>query len=174
MLAGTIERFIPIPEGRAGGEATLAYLAGLAREPAPRVDQLAGQLSERCGGDPSACAKLAHAYARTYILYTPDYWDGTIVEEVQTPEALLAQIAAYGNALGDCDDSAALIAAILTRLSIPVTLTAVSLHGDGLLDHVYAVAQVDGGRLPLDAAVGFPVGWEVPADEVYEKVEVPV
>jgi hypothetical protein len=51
---------------------------------------------------------------------------------------------------------------------------AISRHEDQLLDHVYGQIQIDGQWVTVDGIVDFPFGWEVPQEEVTNRVEYPI
>ena len=180
MLAGSGERFIPVPEGDAGSIATLHRIAELIRLPDPLVDRFTDILSvaigELQGGEPHPVelVRLVFEWVRTHMLYTPDRNDSDILDEIRTPGYLLYEIETFGAALGDCDDYVILEGAVLYRLGFPVTLEAISREEDQMLDHIYASTMVDGQRIALDGIVDYPFGWEVPEEEVTRRESLTV
>lgn len=86
------------------------------------------------------------------------------VELLETPNYQLARIARDGKVQGDCDDAAALTAALCMAIGIPCTFYAVALRaGDGF-GHVFTVAR------PLDRTAGRRVAVEL---DVTRPREVP-
>lgn len=181
MLAGSGERFLPVPDGDAGSIATLHRIAELVRLPDPFVDDFTDILSaatvEMSGGQeppPVELVRLVFEWGRSHMLYTPDRNDSDILDEIRTPGYLLKEIDTFGAALGDCDDYVVLYGAILYRLGFPVTLEAISREDDEILDHIYLSTMVDGQRIALDGIVDFPFGWEVPDEEVTRRESLTV
>lgn len=175
MLAGASERFIEIPDGNEGSLATLRYMAAMMRAPDPEADTVSDILSLALETHSDAeRAETVFEWVRRHLTYTPDHDDGLTIEEIRTPGYLLIEIERLGTALGDCDDYVVLLGALLIRLGYPVTLVAISRHEDQQLDHVYLAVDTDEGRYTADGIVAEPFGWEVPEDEVTNRVEVPV
>lgn len=163
MLPGASERWVPIAEGQLGSWQTLERMAAMIRGYDPLVD--------------TAAASFAHSntltvfeWVRAHMLYMPDFNNGNVIEEIKTPGYTLREIAAFGQALGDCDDYVVLLGALYKRLGYTVYLVAISRHADQLLDHVYLT--VDG--VSADGIVPYPFGWEVPASEVTFRMEYPL
>ncbi len=169
MLPGASERFIEIPEGIEGSAATLRRMAELIRQPDPVVDDFTDILSA-ASDDPIQNVRTLYEWVRAKMLYTPDFNNGIIIEEIRTPGYLLHEIVTFGSALGDCDDYVVLYGAVLYRMGFPVTLEAVSTHPDQQLDHVYLSTMVEGPRIPLDGIVQEPFGWEIPENEVTNRM----
>lgn len=63
---------------------------------------------------------------------------------------------------GDCDDFSCLLACLLTAAAVPNGFVTVAADSSMPADysHVYNVAYVEDGRLPLDASFGRVAGWE--------------
>jgi len=175
MLPGARERFIPIPEGNDGALSTLRHMAGLICAPDPLVDALTDKMSvEGDGVSEVGVAERVFKWVRAHMLYTPDFNNGVVIEEIRTPGYLLHEIGALGSAIGDCDDYVVLLGAVYRRLGFPVTLVAVSVHPDKMLDHVYLAIETDEGRVAADGIVPEPFGWEVSDEEITNRVEWPV
>lgn len=170
MLAGASERFTYIPEGYEGSVATLRRMAEMIVAPDPVVDDFADILAQ-VSDDPVQVVKTFFEWVRAKMLYTPDFNNGVVIEEIRTPGYLLHEITALGAALGDCDDYVVLYGAVFHRMGFPVTLEAVSTHPDRQLDHVYCSVMVNGQRIPLDGIVPEPFGWEVPENEVTNRLQ---
>lgn len=64
--------------------------------------------------------------------------------------------------MGDCDDFSMLIAALLVAANIPCVFEVIAANEREPLDwsHVYVLANVNGGWLPMDASHGTVLGWE--------------
>lgn len=163
MLPGASERWVRIPEGQSGSWVTLGRMADMIYTHDPLVDRLAAQMA-------SAPPVVIFEWVRSHMLYTPDFNNGEVIEEIKTPGYLIQEIAALGKALGDCDDYVVLLAALYLRGGHRVVLVAISRHADQLLDHVYLT--VDG--VAADGIVRYPFGWEVPASEVTFRMEYPL
>ena len=169
MLPGASERFIPIPEGNLGSWETLKRMAAFIRQPDALVDETVARMT-RAGWPPARVFR----WVQDHVLYYPDFNNGVVIEELYTPGYLLMEIARLGAPIGDCDDMTDLLGAIWTRQGYPVTLEGISRHTDRLLDHVYLYLDGPEGRIAADAIVPHPLGWEVPAQEVTNRVEMPV
>jgi hypothetical protein len=163
MLPGGAERWIEIPEGQPGSWMTLERMASMIRASAPIVETQAARMA-------AAPPEVIFEWVRSHMLYTPDFNNGDVIEEIKTPEYLLREIAAFGHALGDCDDYVVLLGALYLRQGRTISLTAISRHADQLLDHVYLT--VDG--VSVDGIVPYPFGWEVPASEVTFRMDYPL
>lgn len=177
MISGASERFIEVPHGLEGSLATLERMAAMVNEADAYVDRAAQQFldyAESHGFTPRELAHFVFEWVRSRMIYSPDYDDGVIIEEIRTPGVLLREIALYGNAIGDCDDYVVLYGALYRRLGWSVTFQAISTYPDQLLNHVYLSIGTDEARLPIDGIVSDPFGWEVPASEVTKRIEWPV
>jgi hypothetical protein len=177
MLPGASERFVEVPHGIPGSLATLERMRGMILSRDAVVDQFVRQLLDLADSqdlEPSMLASLVFEWVRSRMLYLPDREDHDLIEEIRTPGYLLQEIGVYGNAVGDCDDYVVLYGAIYSRLGWPVTLVAVSTHADKLLDHVYLAIGRGEQRISVDGIVTDPFGWEVPENEISNKVEVSV
>jgi len=163
MLRGARERYVEIAEGNLGSRQTLARMRTLIRTDDPVVDAAATAFGH-------ANIVTVFEWVRAHMLYTPDYNNGIIVEEIKTPGYLLAEIATFGRALGDCDDYVVLLGALYVRRRHRVVLVAVARAMDRLLDHVYLT--VDG--IAADGIVSDPFGWAVPASEVTHRETLPL
>jgi hypothetical protein len=163
MLPGASERWIEIPDGQPGSWMTLERMASMIRAGDPVVDVQAARMA-------AAPPEVLFEWVRSHMLYTPDFNNGNVIEEIKTPGYLLREIGVFGHALGDCDDYVVLLAALWFRLGYRVALVAISRHADQLLDHVYLT--VDG--VSADGIVPYPFGWEVPTSEVTFRMDYPL
>jgi transglutaminase-like putative cysteine protease len=94
-------------------------------------------------------------YVRRRVRYTHDIHD---VETFQTALRTLDL------SVGDCDDMAILLGALLGSVGYPVQLKVVDTTGDGP-SHIFVVAGVPPEEpttwVPLDPTVDKPMGWEI-------------
>lgn len=176
MLPQGREWFHEIAEGNPGSLQTLALMREMILAPDAIVDKIVTDILSQTPDeiDPLTLARSIFEWVRTHMLYTPDINNGIVIEEVRTAGYTLFEIERLGAAIGDCDDYVILLGAIYTRLGYSVRMVAISRHADQLLDHVYLQAQIGGVWIAIDAIVEYPFGWEVPPDEVTNRVEYPV
>lgn len=104
------------------------------RDQALKVTQGCVRLDDRC-----RMIRLL-GFVKNVVPYEKDVAG---VETLHTPTDQLERIRHYGNAGGDCDDAAMLLAALLMSLGIQVRLVALSVRPDRVLHHV-AVEARDG------------------------------
>lgn len=76
--------------------------------------------------------------------------DPPFLELLQTPQALLEQLATRGVVYGDCDDTAILAAFLGVAHGLPFRFRAVGFQDPGPLIHVYTLLRVDGEWVTLD------------------------
>jgi transglutaminase-like putative cysteine protease len=88
-------------------------------------------------------------YVRSGMPFERDPVD---VESIADPRLSLERILAHGEAAGDCDDAAVLLAALLEAIGIRCRFAAVSIRPDRVFHHVAVEAQ--DRRL-------FPEGWTI-------------
>jgi transglutaminase-like putative cysteine protease len=181
MLPGARWRDVWIPEGVPGRIMTLERMRALIRAPDPLVDAVvAAFLDNPAYGDlePHALAAALYRWVQDRMLYTPDPQDGELIDEIKTPGYLLEEIFRYGHTLGDCDDYVVLLGALYWRLGYRVTLVGITREADGVPDHVYLTVETPEGVVAADAipvhGLSQPFGWEIPAAEVTNRVEVAV
>mgnify|MGYP001558894634 CR=1 FL=1 len=165
MLPGASERWVRIPDGNPGRLATLVRMAKMIREPDPLLGLVVAL---------DAMPDAVFAWVQRYLLYQLDRVDDLVVDELHTPGYLLAEIARYGHAFGDCDDFVILLGALYRRLGYPVQMVAISRRADRELDHVYLRLAVDGEWIAADGIVPYPFGWEVSEREITNRVEMMV
>lgn len=160
---GGVERR-PLLPGDQGTRQTLEAMRRLSREGAKELEVRAQAIAivQRAGVRPSDFAGEVRAlfeHVRDRIRFLRDPVD---LELVQAPRVTLR------NQVGDCDDKATLLAALLRAIGHPARLAfrAVATRPQlpRMFTHVYVVADVDGRRLALDPTHrGTPLGWEYPA-----------
>lgn len=176
MLPQAREWFREISEGVPGSLETLALMRQMILTPDRIVDGAVTDILSQTPDeiDSRSLATMIFEWVRSHMLYTPDMNNGIIIEELRSPGYTLFEIGKLGAAIGDCDDYVILLAALYHRLGYPVRMVAISRYADMLLDHVYLQVQIDGEWVTADGIVDFPFGWEVPAEEVTNRVEYPV
>jgi len=165
-----------IDDGNVGSVQTLALMRQMILASDPIVDQAVTDILSQTPEDvdPAALARSIFEWVRSHMLYTPDLNNGVVIEEVRTPGYLLFEIDRLGAAIGDCDDYVILYGGLFTRLGYTARMVAISREPDQLFDHVYIQLQINGEWVTLDGIVDFPFGWEVPAEEVTNRLEYPI
>lgn len=89
------------------------------------------------------------------------------VEFVKSPELIDQEISRYGQFIGDCDDSAAYLAALLKSIGYRVNLTIISDKRNPRKTFTHIFAQAFSPKMArwvsLDmTAKGKPLGWQAP------------
>ena len=177
MLPQAREWFREISDGIPGSLETLALMRQMIVAPDRIVDGAVTDILSQPRTEqmtPFALAKAIFEWVRSHMLYTPDMNNGIIIEELRSPGYTLFEIGKLGAAIGDCDDYVILLSALYHRLGYPVKMVAISRYADLLLDHVFLQVKIDGEWVTADGIVDYPFGWEVPAEEVTNRVEYPV
>lgn len=134
-----------IPSGRAGAMATARVMAELAADyrTSPMVRNAAAEATRGVNHrDQKAMAEAIRLYVERHVEYRKDP-EG--VELVQTPEVTLS------NRIGDCDDQATLVAAMLGSVRVGhIGFALAKLHGQTGYGHVLAVIRVADQWVPLE------------------------
>lgn len=89
--------------------------------------------------------------------------DVTDIETLQTPEVTLQ------NRVGDCDDKATLLAALLESIGHPTRFQAVG-FAPGEVSHVFVETRIGTRWIALDATEPNPMGWQPPLDQVRARI----
>jgi len=148
------------PPGRAGTFATLQAMRSLALQGAkhPLVRGTALQILQRSSvpeRDLLGELRALFRFVQDGVRFTRDVRN---VETLQTADYTLRMRA------GDCDDKAVLLAALLLAVGHPADLRYKVIATDPArpaeFTHVYVVADVGNGPIPLDATAHQPAGWE--------------
>lgn len=146
-----------LPSGPAGTAATLKQMVKLVRE--YKKDSGVRELATRLVRDLPQYdtlgeVKALHAFVRDGIRYTGDIAG---VETLQTPRATLE------TGVGDCDDKATLLAALLQAINKPARFVAIKI-GTPQFTHVLVETRAGaaGKWLPLETIKPVPVGWYPP------------
>lgn len=143
-----------IPSGTGGMIATLKVMRDFARSSIRNPDQIIRAKARDLIGDipPRQYMKeirALHSFVRDQIRYTKD---PVGLELVQTPEKTLE----FG--MGDCDDKATLLAALLMATGHPAQFVAVGFGNSGF-SHVLVETQVGRGWMPLETIIPVDAGW---------------
>jgi transglutaminase-like putative cysteine protease len=177
MLPHSREWYHEIADGNVGSLQTLALMREMILAPDSIVDHAVTDILSQPATEsltPRALAQAVFEWVRSHMLYTPDLNTGLVIEELRTPGYLLYEISKLGAAIGDCDDYVILYGGLFTRMGYPCRMVAISREADELYDHVYIQLQIDGEWVTLDGIVDFPFGWEVPREEVTNRLEYPI
>lgn len=160
---GGVERRTLLP-GDQGTRQTLEAMARLSREGAKELEVRAQAIAivKRAGIHPNDLVGEIRAlfeFVRDRVRFLRDPVD---LELVQAPRVTLR------NGVGDCDDKATLLAALLRaighRARIAFRAVATRPQAPSVFSHVYVVTDVDGRRLALDPTHRrTPLGWQYPA-----------
>jgi|GEM_PF-5297215 len=118
-----------------------------------------GILAEALGGAPRSVnghAKPAEAvrifeFVKSRMRY---------VNDPTGRELFTALPVSWGRKIGDCDDFAALLAALFSAAGIPARLRIVQTPKATGWSHIYTMAQIGGTWRAFDATVQPPAGWE--------------
>lgn len=144
----------PLPEGLAGTAHTLDRMAQLARAGAhdPAIRQLALDLVSGCRGHHFSCElKALHEFVRDEVTFRRDPVDR---EEVQEPAITIR------TKIGDCDDKATLLAALLGAAGAKARFITIG-RDTAHFSHVYVEAITPTGTVALDPTPEqAPAGWQ--------------
>ncbi len=143
---------VTIPSGMAGARATLREMARLAREYSkhPRIRQTAELIVAPLPGKQFRAEAVAiFDEVRNAIRYTRDAHH---FETLSTPVRVLDV------RVGDCDDMATLLAALLLSVGHPVRFVAIG-QSRGEVSHVYLETKIGPHWLALDPTEPMPAGW---------------
>lgn len=143
---------VPLPGGAASAPATLDVmrswvLRSLQERP---VWEAARNALAGVGADPTARAAALASWLRGRFHYTPDPLD---LELLTDPTTHARAILRHGITFGDCDDAAALGAALGIAAGLPAKLVAVAYRPRAPLSHVYAALRTPNGWAILDPTI---------------------
>lgn len=144
-----------LPDGVAGIKATLAQMVKYARagKDTYTVRRLAEQII--VGVKQKSYIEEARAlqeYVRDHIRYTMDI-RGT--ETLATPEMTIAR------GLGDCDDKALMVSALLESVGHPTRFVAVGRVAN-IYEHVLVETKIANNWIPVETTENVPLGWYPP------------
>lgn len=160
-----------IPDGEAGTDATLKaigrLIADAQRRPVIRFAAL--DALRTAGADSHSTPTAARAlfdWVRRNIRYVHDPVD---IETVAAPDVTL-QIRA-----GDCDDQAALLAAMAASIGIPSRFKVIG-PSRQTFQHIYAEINIGGRWIPVDTTIpnGFGRRPRLPVEKTYDLKGVPM
>lgn len=153
-----------IPAGEPGTDATLRTIGRLVKAALrdPRIRHLALDILRQRNADsiqPLSSIRAIYNWIKANIRYVLDPIN---VETVQAPEVTLELGA------GDCDDHAALLAALCMSVGIPVRFVVLG-SSPSTFEHIYPEAQANGKWVPADTASALPFGIvpRMPVKKVY-------
>lgn len=98
-------------------------------------------------------AEALFEFVRDQIRYQ---WDIADVETLQTPVVTL------DNRVGDCDDKATLLAALLESIGHKTRFIAAGFNGLGDIEHVFVETKIGPDWIAADATEPVPLGWIPP------------
>lgn len=122
----------------------------LVREQAHKIIRQAGVRGHDFLGE----LRALFAWVRDHVRYVKDPYG---IETLQNPRYTIQ------HRMGDCDDKAILLSALLLACGHParVMFRAMSRRGSRNFSHVYVLANLEGKRIALDPTrAGTPFGWE--------------
>lgn len=147
---------VPLDNGVAGVMQTLAFMRELVKRYRTNMDVRRAATNilfltpER---NALHRASAIFEWVRDSIRYIGDVLD---VETLHTPDRVLAA------RLGDCDDKATLLAAMLESVGYPTRFVVAGYQDPATFEHVYLQVQVDGQWLSADATEDHALGWTPP------------
>ncbi len=140
----------PFADGPEGIADTLALLTRLkdyyGSLPVIRRTALVIARSDQDSDHGAQLAQLAR-FVKNSLVYQADPVNA---EFIQTPDVLLLQINETGRAQGDCDDHVLLFCALAESLGIACDVAGVAALGSAAVNHVIAVAHLDGQTVDVD------------------------
>ena len=140
-----MSRVTAVPEGVDGVAGIVAQLNGLKAQYGrlPAIRSMALRIIAGLGNHDQAgqITKLA-GFVRGAVRYVCDPLN---LEYIQTPDAMLLEIARNGYVYGDCDDHALLFASLAESIGIPCDIAGVAAPGSVTYDHVIVVAHLEAG-----------------------------
>jgi transglutaminase-like putative cysteine protease len=150
----TTARLGLIPNGEAGAQRTVDQMVQLAkdavRDPQQKIREAAGRIIGNSSWVEQA--RKLQEWVATNIRYVRD---PTEVELVQTPQYTLQQ------RMGDCDDQAVLLAAMLDSVGHPARFIAIGLNGQPL-SHVMVQTLIGTQWAGAETIIPRPLGWMPP------------
>lgn len=150
-------RTVPVPSGNAGVFATIRAMRELvnARKADPRIIQAATSIIWCAPERDELCeVEALHAYVRDSIRYVRD---PHALESLTDPALTLAR------RVGDCDDQAALLAALLEAVGYATRFVIGAFAHPGAWDHVWLQVYAAGQWIDADPTEHEPLGWQPPA-----------
>lgn len=156
-----------LQDGWAGTDQTVATISRLVEDSLqdPVVVGLAHDVIRNVPErDRNAEMRAVSAFVRSNVRYTSES-----IETIKTPRLMADEIRRKGKAVGDCDDSVVLWAALLRVLGFRVRFSVVSQRPDGLANHIFGeVWSPTLNRWVTDDTIvkNRPLGWRIPAKEV--------
>jgi transglutaminase-like putative cysteine protease len=98
-------------------------------------------------------ARALYEWTRAHVRYVPDILD---VETLQTPDQTLRSL------VGDCDDSATLLATMFEAVGYPTRFVLAAYQQTDQFEHVYLQVLIDGVWVDADPTEPHYLGWAAP------------
>lgn len=150
-------RTVPTPSGNAGVFATVRAMRALVneRKSDPRIIEAATSIIWCAPERDELCeVEALHAYVRDSIRY---------VRDVHALETLTDPVVTMARKVGDCDDQATLLAALLEAVGYPTRFVIGAFAAPGAWDHVWLQTYAAGAWIDADPTEHQPLGWQPPA-----------
>ena len=156
-----VDFLVELPHGDAGTFTTMRIMARMAARPAATVRAKAAELT--AGQSPPAAIARLFLFVRDQVANVPDPRG---IEWLQAPHVTLE------NPIGDCDDKAALLAALLVAAGFRVRFVAIGVRSRALTVVLIEVWR-PGGWLALDPKNphAWP-GWSYPWPSRVERLAI--
>lgn len=97
--------------------------------------------------DQLAQVKKFAAFVRRAVVYRQDPLNS---ELMQTPDVMLLEINATGQAFGDCDDHVLLFSVLCEAVGVACDIAGVKAPGSDTVNHVIAIAHPNGDTIEID------------------------
>lgn len=179
-LGAPLVQYVPIPEGDAGLAVTLQHIARGIRGHNPLTDALAADFADAHPEltETELCS-LIFAWVQDHMVYEEEaFANPDVSDAIATPDAIVAEIAREGEAIGDCAHYSSVLGGLYLRLGLSVSLcwvkTADPRKRPPITDHVFILVETDDGTYTADGIVPEPFGWAIPDEERLSETVVPV
>lgn len=140
----------------------------------PVIQQAAGWTHSHFGGnseDPAMKAWAAFWFVKHQVRFCVDEAPMMRLGRPNEQDLLIAPsvLIRMQDPAGDCDDFTMLTCALLKALGVPFVIVTIAASPDdpGRWSHVFCMAMLAGGPIPLDTSHGSGPGWMVPAAHTF-------
>lgn len=167
-MSSTRYKLIPIGQGFTGTASTVAQIAQRARVAAREA--WARPAAAMVVGKPRSALQAARSLRRWLSASVMFQADPLGVELLRTPRAMMEEWITEGVTFGDCDDVAALGAALGLALGMPARLVILAFTPKGPFEHVYTELQADGHWVELDTTrpAQYPADYQAARRETFD------
>lgn len=158
------------PQPEADPEATAATIRLMSQFTLAdsRADLIRAAAAQATAGaaTPEQAAAMIHAWVKSHVHFVEDAEPARLagVPDPQSAEVLIRPIdlLRMPRPSGDCDDFSMLVAAMLLAQGIEPAFKTIKADAEnpGAYTHVYVIAKLPTGDLPIDASHGPAAGWE--------------